>query len=181
MGEFSPNQVTLISAYLTLSKIGQNRWKKFRQIWWPTKHTRWLFLDLATCLRNYICRNSTYVKTSPSGLPDGFFSNQKSQFGYILEGLSLKNVDIFYGHLKYFTDIWDVLWPIGTFVFIWYIFSGFGITRQDKSGNPGHLAAKAWTTLAQRSRNSASKFGPRFVLLRSETFRMMASASEKGD
>jgi hypothetical protein len=59
---------------------------------------------------------------SRSGLPDGFFSNPKSQFGKILEGLRLENVDIFYGHLKHFTDIWDILWPFGTFVFIRYIF-----------------------------------------------------------
>jgi hypothetical protein len=32
------------------------------------------------------------------GLPDGLFSNPKSQFGKILEGLRLENVDIFYGH-----------------------------------------------------------------------------------
>jgi hypothetical protein len=44
-----------------------------------------------------------------SGLPDGFFSNQKSQFGQILEGHRLEIVDIFYGHFEYFTDIWDVL------------------------------------------------------------------------
>jgi hypothetical protein len=29
------------------------------------------------------------------GLPDGFFSNQKSKFGQILEGLRWENVDIF--------------------------------------------------------------------------------------
>jgi hypothetical protein len=32
-------------------------------------------------------------------LPDGLFSNQKSQFGLILKRLRLENVDIFYGHL----------------------------------------------------------------------------------
>jgi hypothetical protein len=46
---------------------------------------------------------------SAAGLPDCFFSNQKSQFGSILEGPRLENVYIFYGHLKYFTDIWDRL------------------------------------------------------------------------
>jgi hypothetical protein len=30
-----------------------------------------------------------------SGLPDGLFSNQKSQLGYILEGLGIENVGIF--------------------------------------------------------------------------------------
>jgi hypothetical protein len=27
----------------------------------------------------------------------------------------LENVDIFYGHLEYFMEIWDILWPFGTF------------------------------------------------------------------
>jgi hypothetical protein len=44
-----------------------------------------------------------------SGLPDGFFSNQKSQFGEILEGPRLENFVAFYGHLEYFTDIWVIL------------------------------------------------------------------------
>jgi hypothetical protein len=30
-----------------------------------------------------------------AGLPDGFFSNQKSKFGKILEVLGWENVDIF--------------------------------------------------------------------------------------
>jgi hypothetical protein len=40
-----------------------------------------------------------------SGLPDGLFSNQKSQFGYILEGLAMEDVGIFYVHLAYFMPI----------------------------------------------------------------------------
>jgi hypothetical protein len=44
-----------------------------------------------------------------SGLPDGIFSYQKSQFGKRFEGLRLENFNIFYGHLEYFTDIWDIL------------------------------------------------------------------------
>jgi hypothetical protein len=42
-------------------------------------------------------------------LPDGLFSNQKSQFGENFRGLILRNVEIFYGHLECFTDIWDIL------------------------------------------------------------------------
>jgi hypothetical protein len=42
-------------------------------------------------------------------LPDGLFSNPKKQCGPILEGLRLSNVDIFYGHLEYLTEIWDIL------------------------------------------------------------------------
>jgi hypothetical protein len=37
-----------------------------------------------------------------SGLPDVVFSNQKSQFGKILEDLRLENADIFYGHFGIF-------------------------------------------------------------------------------
>jgi hypothetical protein len=40
-----------------------------------------------------------------------------------------------------FTDTMDLLLPFGTFVFIWYINSGFGIMYQEKSGNPApHVA-----------------------------------------
>jgi hypothetical protein len=45
----------------------------------------------------------------PPGLPDGLFSNQKSQFGKNFLGLRLDIVDIFYGHLECFMDIWDIL------------------------------------------------------------------------
>jgi hypothetical protein len=44
-----------------------------------------------------------------TGLPNGLFSNPKSQFRQILEGLKCENVDIFYAHPEYFTRIWDIL------------------------------------------------------------------------
>jgi hypothetical protein len=44
-----------------------------------------------------------------SGLPDGLFSNPKSQFWVNLEGLRLENLNIFYGHLEYFMEIWNIL------------------------------------------------------------------------
>jgi hypothetical protein len=69
-------------------------------------------------------------------LPDGLFTNQKSQFGENFQGLRLKNVDIF-------KAIWNVSPIYGIFydqsvhfVFIWYIFSGFGTIHHEKSGNP---------------------------------------------
>jgi hypothetical protein len=52
----------------------------------------------------------------------------------------MENAGIFYGHLKYFTVIWYILWPFGNVVIIWYILPRFGILCQEKSGNP----AKAW-------------------------------------
>jgi hypothetical protein len=81
-------------------------------------------------------------------LPDGLFSNQKSQFLEMFEGLRLENVVIFYRHLEYFMDIWNILWTFGIiydrlvhFVFIWYIFSGFGYHAPKTPGNPGFNAA----------------------------------------
>jgi hypothetical protein len=67
-------------------------------------------------------------------LPDGLFSNQKYQFGYILEGLRMGNAGIFYGLFGIFYG--HILWQFGNVVVIWYIFSRFGILCQEKSGNP---------------------------------------------
>jgi hypothetical protein len=39
--------------------------------------------------------------------------------------------------LIYFTDIWDILWPFGTFCVRLVHFSGFGIVYLEKYGNPG--------------------------------------------
>jgi hypothetical protein len=36
----------------------------------------------------------------------GVFSNQKSQFGEISEGLATEDIGLFYTHLVYFTTIW---------------------------------------------------------------------------
>jgi hypothetical protein len=53
-----------------------------------------------------------------------------------------KFIYIYCGLLEYLMDIWDILLQFGTFcvhlvlfVFIWYIFSGFGIMYKEKSGN----------------------------------------------
>jgi hypothetical protein len=53
------------------------------------------------------------------------------------------NIGIFYGHLEYFTAIWNILRPFGIFydhlvnsVFIWYISPRLGVFYQEKSGNP---------------------------------------------
>jgi hypothetical protein len=49
------------------------------------------------------------------GLPYGLFSNQKSHFWQILEGLAMENLGIFYDHLVYFTAIGNILGPFGIF------------------------------------------------------------------
>jgi hypothetical protein len=50
------------------------------------------------------------------GLPDGIFSDQKYQFGSILERLEKENVGIFFGHLEYFKASWFILSTFGNFV-----------------------------------------------------------------
>jgi hypothetical protein len=78
-----------------------------------------------------MCHNpqpSVKASLHTSGLPDGLFSNPKFPFGLILEGLTLENVDKFYGHLEYFTyrhlgyfmTIWQILCSFGTFFLVWY-------------------------------------------------------------
>jgi hypothetical protein len=69
-------------------------------------------------------------------LPDGLFSNQKSQFGLILVGLGMENLGIFYNHLVYFTVVGIMLWPFGIFCGHLVYFSRFGILYQEISGNP---------------------------------------------
>jgi hypothetical protein len=70
-------------------------------------------------------------------LPDGTFSDQKCQFGYILEGLGMENVGVLHGHFVFLLLFWYILWQSGIFVAISvYIFSQF-FFQQEKSGNLG--------------------------------------------
>jgi hypothetical protein len=72
------------------------------------------------------------------------FQTKKIPIWVILEGPRLANVDILYGHLEYFTNIWDTLWPLGTFCVHLVIFFRFGYhVPRKKSGNPG-LEPKYW-------------------------------------
>jgi hypothetical protein len=43
----------------------------------------------------------------------------------------LENVDIFFGHLEYFTDIGGIFGHLVHFMFIWYIFPVFAIMYQE--------------------------------------------------
>jgi hypothetical protein len=83
----------------------------------------------------------TYLGT---GLPDGLFSNQKSQFGENFHGLWLKT-------LIHIISGWNVLQIYGifydhlvNFVFIWCIFSCLGIMHQEKSGRHCFDSSVAW-------------------------------------
>jgi hypothetical protein len=45
-----------------------------------------------------------------------YFQTENPIFGNFLRTLCRsENVDIFYGHLEYFKDIWEIFWPFGTF------------------------------------------------------------------
>jgi hypothetical protein len=83
-------------------------------------------------------------------LPDGLFSNPKSQFGLILECLKLDNVNKFYGHLDYFADLWDILWQFGTFCVHLVLIFCFGVMYREKSGNPGRCVSLHLTQLATK-------------------------------
>jgi hypothetical protein len=48
----------------------------------------------------------------------------------------MEEVGIFYRYLVYFTAHWNILWPLGIFVVVWYIFTHFGMLCREKSGNP---------------------------------------------
>jgi hypothetical protein len=65
-----------------------------------------------------------------------YFQAKKSQFGQMLEGQRFENVNIFYDHLKYYTDIGAILWPLGKFCVHLVHFCGFGIMRQEKIWQP---------------------------------------------
>jgi hypothetical protein len=63
----------------------------------------------------------------------------KTENPKILEDLRLENVDIFYGHLEYVSDIWDILRPFGIACVHLVQFFQFGylvIGLVNKSGNP---------------------------------------------
>jgi hypothetical protein len=57
----------------------------------------------AEATNNVLDKNPYIKQLSSSGLPDGCKLN--SQFGYILEGLGVENVGIFYGPLGYILQI----------------------------------------------------------------------------
>jgi hypothetical protein len=74
-----------------------------------------------------------------AGLPDGLFSNQKSQFWKILVGLAKENLGIFYEHLVYFTAIGNILWPFGIFCGPLVYFSLFWYVVPRKIWQPWYI------------------------------------------
>jgi hypothetical protein len=63
----------------------------------------------------------------------GYFQTKNPNLGKFLEGLAMEDYGIFYGHLVYFTAIWYILWPLGTFCGkLVCIFSRFGMLYTPK-------------------------------------------------
>jgi hypothetical protein len=54
-----------------------------------------LIRKMKTLLSLVASKSGLAICNSGAGLPDAFFSNQKSKFGQILEGLRMEKVDIF--------------------------------------------------------------------------------------
>jgi hypothetical protein len=84
-------------------------------------------------------------------LPDGIFSYQKYQFGYIIDFLGMENVG-------YFSAVWNILGPFGICYGLWAILWSFGTfvpvlvyiyIYKEKSGNPGFKTKIAALTRAE--------------------------------
>jgi hypothetical protein len=58
-------------------------------------------------------KNIFKLFVEPFRVADGLFSNQKSKFGKMWEGLAMEDVGIFYGHLVHFTVFCYILWTFG--------------------------------------------------------------------
>jgi hypothetical protein len=103
-------------------------------------------------------------------LPDGLFSDQKSEFGQILEGLAMENLGILYDLLVYFKDIGNMLRPFGIFCGHLVISPCFGNLYQEKSGNPDDnmvfwMTETEKDTFAATIKNNIKKLLPGFDLM----------------
>jgi hypothetical protein len=63
------------------------------------------------------------------------------------EGVAMKQVGTFYGHLVYFTAIWYSLWLFGIFFGLFDIFFAFWYVVSRKSGNPAQQSLFAGPVL----------------------------------
>jgi hypothetical protein len=88
-----------------------------------------------------------FISSFQPGLPDGFFSDQKSQFEYILVDLEMENVVIYSGHIWYFTTIGYILWVFENFVVIWYIFIPLWFIEPRKIWQPCFQGRGSYTGL----------------------------------
>jgi hypothetical protein len=71
-----------------------------------------------------------------------YFNTKKSQFWYILDGLVMEKFGVCHGHLIFSVSCWYILRPFGIFCGQFAHFSHFGLSHQEKSGNPGCFGQK---------------------------------------
>jgi hypothetical protein len=83
-----------------------------------------------------VTRGSALPSHTKAGLPDCFFQTQNPILGKFWRALDWKLSIYFYGRLEYFTDIWDILRPFGTFCVHLVHFPGFGIMQHRKIWQP---------------------------------------------
>jgi hypothetical protein len=82
----------------------------------------------------FLLYNSFYA---PAGLPDGIFSYQKSQFGYIFAGLAMLKVWLhFVAILNILRQLGKFYGQVAYFVIVWYISTSFGMFCQEKIWQP---------------------------------------------
>jgi hypothetical protein len=94
--------------------------------------------NLPTRARGQFFKNNSRQEFAPRcqpGLPDGFFSDQISKFGYILENIGMENVVIFSGHLEYLRPLGIIYCHLENSVVILYIFP-FWFVLQRKIWQP---------------------------------------------
>jgi hypothetical protein len=85
------------------------------------------------------------ARQAHAGLPDSnVFSNQKSQFWYIWEGLGMENCGIFHLHSVYFVAIWYI-YVMAIFYVRLVNFYHFGTLYKRKSGSPARVLQKLLT------------------------------------
>jgi hypothetical protein len=80
-------------------------------------------------------------------MPDGIFSFQKSQFGYIFEGLRMEIIGIIYEHLIQFTAVLCILYKFGTFCGHLVYFFPFWYVAPRKIWQPGQQPVETGTLL----------------------------------
>jgi hypothetical protein len=100
--------VTYVGTYLRAFFIGSWKIPAFDRWWKIPAYVTW-----------GRCQIDSKITARKQGCQLVYISDQKSQFGYVFEGIV---VGIFSGHMEYFTVVSYILWSFGKLV-------------QEKSGN----------------------------------------------
>jgi hypothetical protein len=92
---------------------------------------------------------------SATGLPDGLFSNKKSEIGLNVEGLGMENV-IMLTIWNIFSVVFDKINSRRVnFVVIWYIYPVLVCSDQGKSGNPAQQYSSKFSSVKSAGKTPA--------------------------